>query len=448
MKRRQFLKSSFLAAGAGLMGCAASVKQQPNFVLIFVDDMGYGDMARTGHPTIATPNLDRLADQGVMMTQFYSASSVCSPSRAALLTGRYPIRTGITRVLFPHHDIGLPQTEKTCATLLKTKNYATACIGKWHLGHLPEFLPTSHGFDYYYGIPYSNDMDGSGRPPIPLMRNTEIIEQPCDQTTLTKRYTQEAVKFIQENQDGPFFLYLAHTMPHIPLFRSKAFVGRSKRGLYGDVIEEIDWSVGQVMAALEQAGAEKNTFLVFTSDNGPWSHKKQNGGSSGLLRGAKASTWEGGHREPFIARYPGVLPAGRMCTEVGTTMDLFTTIITLAGIPVPGDRPIDGKNILPVLQGTEKSPHDKFYYYWLEDLNAIRSGKYKLHFRKNIGGFQHGPCEPYELYDLLVDPSEQYDLAAEMPDVVERLTAEARAFDRKIKSLGESREILKKITGN
>ncbi|MBN2000674.1 sulfatase [candidate division KSB1 bacterium] len=427
------------------MGCSVSGKRQPNVVLIFVDDMGYGDMARTGHPTIATPNLDRLADQGVMMTQFYSAAAVCSPSRAALLTGRYPIRTGITRVLFPHHKIGLPPAEKTCATLLKTKNYATACIGKWHLGHLPEFLPTSHGFDYYYGIPYSNDMYGNSMPPIPLMRNTEIIEQPCDQTTLTKRYTEESVKFIQENKNKPFFLYLAHTMPHIPLARSKEFEDRSKRGFYGDVIEEIDWSVGQIMETLKQAGVEKNTFLVFTSDNGPWSHMKQNGGSSGLLRGAKASTWEGGVREPFIARYPGVLPAGRVCTEVGTTMDLFASILAMADIPVPDDRPVDGKNIIPVLQGTEKSPHEQFFYYWEETLNAIRSGKYKLHFRKNIGGFNHGPCDPYELYDLLVDPSEQYDLAADMPDVVERLTAEAREFDRKIRELRENNETLERI---
>jgi arylsulfatase A-like enzyme len=240
-----------LAGGIGAI--SAPETDRPNFIIIFADDMGYGDWGYAGHPTIRTPNLERMAREGVVMTQFYTAVAVCSPSRASLLTGRYFVRTGVHQVLYPFHDTGLPKTELTLATLLKQRDYATACVGKWHLGHHTDHLPTSHGFDTYFGIPYSNDMDDPkrGDPPVPLMRDTKIIEQPCDQTTLTRRYTEESIKFINANKDGPFLLYLAHTMPHVPLFRSEEFADASKRGLYGDVVEEVDWSVGQLLQALK-----------------------------------------------------------------------------------------------------------------------------------------------------------------------------------------------------
>ncbi|MBN2011524.1 sulfatase-like hydrolase/transferase [candidate division KSB1 bacterium] len=448
LNRRTFLKHSSLGLlGVSLMGCASKQQQSPNFVIIFIDDMGYGDTSRTGHPTISTPNLDRLADQGVTMTQFYSVAAVCSPSRAALLTGRYQIRNGVTKVLFPYHDVGLPKTEKTLASLLKQKSYATACIGKWHLGHHPEFLPTSHGFDYYYGIPYSNDMDVKewGGIPTPLMRNETIIEQPCDQTTITKRYTQESKKFIQEHKDKPFFLYLAHTMPHFPLFRSEKFVDISRRGLYGDVISELDWSVGQIMDCLKQQGLEKNTLLIFTSDNGPWTMKGVQGGSSGLLRGGKASTFEGGVREPFIARFPGKLPAGSINMEVATTMDLFTTCLTLAGVPVPDDRPIDGNDLMPVWRNEQSSKSDPVYFYWDDKLAAMRSGKYKLHFRKHIGNWVWVDCDPLELYDLEIDPSEKYEISAQFPEIVSRLTEQAEKFKKEIAERGENKELIEKL---
>lgn len=450
--RRTFLKNSALGlAGLGLSSvwrnCGKPSKGLPNFVIIFCDDMGYGDMARTGHPTIRTPNLDRMADEGVIMTQFYSAAAVCSPSRAALLTGRYPIRNGIVRVLFPHHAIGLPKDEITLAELLQQKGYATAAIGKWHLGHHPQFLPLNNGFDYYYGIPYSNDMDSPGRnePPIPLMRNEKIIEQPCDQDTISKRYTEEAIKFMEEHKNSPFFVYLAHTMPHVPLHCSDNFRGKSRRGLYGDVIEEIDWSVGQILESLKRFELDDNTLVIFTSDNGPWTMKNERGGSAGLFRGAKGSTWEGGVREPFIARFPGKLPQGTVCTEVGTTMDIFTTCLKLAGLEIPGDRPIDGKALLPVLKGESKSSHNILYYYWDDRLTAIRAGKYKLHFSKSIGNWKWADCDPYELYDLEVDPSEKYDLAAKKPEIVEKLTRQAGEFKANIARRGENKELIQQL---
>ncbi|MBN2413177.1 sulfatase [candidate division KSB1 bacterium] len=453
--RREFIrKAAFGAAGAIFSGmnfnCSRLTQTLPNIVIIFVDDMGYGDMTRTGHPTIRTPNLDRMASEGVMMTQFYTANPVCSPSRAALLTGRWPIRTGVVKVFFPFHNIGLPKNEITLADLLKTKNYATGCIGKWHLGHKKEYLPNSRGFDYYYGIPYSNDMDNErrGDPPIPVMRNEEIVEQPANQDLLTKNYTREAIQFIERNKDKPFFLYLAHTMPHFPLHVSDNFRDTSKRGLYGDVIEEIDWSVGQILDTLKRLGLEDNTFVVFTSDNGPWKIKKQDGGSAGLLRGYKATTWEGGMREPFIAKFPGRIPANTVTTEIGTTMDLFVTCLNLAGVAPPVDRTIDGHDMLPVLQGKEKSHTEKIFYYYNDKLNAIRVGHYKLHFRKSPGDYSWQDCDPYELYDLLTDPSEKYDLAAEKPEIVKQLSREADEFRAEIERKNENRDLIETLMKN
>ena len=303
--------------------------RSPNVIVIFTDDMGYGDIGVYGHPSIMTPNLDRMAFEGQKWTSFYSAANVCTPSRAALLTGRYPIRSGMSndkrRVLFPDSERGLPATELTIAEVLKEQGYHTAAIGKWHLGHLPAYLPTNHGFDYYYGIPYSNDMDRvndvdrveafwnpkSEYFNVPLMRNTEIIERPADQTTITKRYTEEAIQFIEQHKDSSFFVYLAHNLPHVPLFASGDFLGTSERGLYGDVIEEIDWSVGRIMDYLRQEGLDQNTLVVFTSDNGPWVIFNEQGGSAGLLYGAKGTSYEGGVRVPGIFWWPGTMTLNR-----------------------------------------------------------------------------------------------------------------------------------------
>ncbi|MHC4722418.1 MAG: sulfatase family protein, partial [Planctomycetota bacterium] len=296
MNRRNFLKTLCKGTAAAALAnystaplFAADKKKPPNIVVIFADDLGYGDLGSFGHPTISTPNLDRMAAEGMKFSQFYSAAPVCTPSRAALLTGRLPIRNGMCsdrrRVLFPNSAGGLPETEITIASALKTAGYATCCIGKWHLGHLSRFLPTRHGFDYYYGIPYSNDMK-----PCPLMRNEETIEVPADQTTLTRRYTEQALQFIQKNKHKPFFLYFPHTFPHIPLFASRNFKDTSLRGLYGDVVEELDWSVGKILDSLHKNHLAENTLVFFTSDNGPWLIMDLRGGSAGLLRGGKGST--------------------------------------------------------------------------------------------------------------------------------------------------------------
>ncbi len=310
----------------GLVAAAFAQDRPPNFVVIFADDLGYGDLGVYGHPTISTPNLDRMAAEGMRFTQFYVAASVCTPSRAGLITGRLPVRSGMasskSRVLFPDSTGGLPDSEITIAELLKRKNYATAAVGKWHLGHLPQYLPTQHGFDSYFGIPYSNDMDKvQPAPPrhelwgeaskseyfnVPLVRNEDEIERPAYQPTLTKRYTEEALAFIRKNREKPFFLYMPHTMVHVPLFRSEEFKGVSRRGLYGDAVEEIDWSVGRILDTLHELNLDENTLVVFTSDNGPWLTFDEQGGSAGLLRMGKGSTWEGGMREPGISGCRGL----------------------------------------------------------------------------------------------------------------------------------------------
>lgn len=405
----------------------------PNIIVIFADDLGYGDLGVYGHPTIQTPHLDQMAREGMKFTQFYVGASVCTPSRSALLTGRLPIRTGMSstkrRVLFPDSGGGLPASELTIAEALKERGYATACFGKWHLGHLPQFLPTRHGFDYYYGIPYSNDMEvvKRGDPPLPLMRNEETIEAPADQTTLTRRYTEEAIAFIEANKDHPFFIYYPQTFPHVPLFVSDAFKGKSARGLYGDVVEEIDWSVGQILQALKDKGLDNNTLVVFTSDNGPWLVKNEEGGSAGLLREGKGSTFEGGMREPAIFRWPGVIPAGKTQTALATTMDLLPTAVAMAGGSLPTDRTYDGQNLLPVLKGESRQGHETIFYYWGRELYAIRKGPWKAHFTTHVPyrGQPHIPHDPPLLYHLDHDPSEQFDRAADHPEVVADLISEA-----------------------
>ncbi len=425
----------------------------PNFIIIFTDDQGYEDIGCFGSPKIKTPHLDKMATEGRKFTSFYSANSVCSPSRAALMTGSYPTRVSVPGVLFPRHEIGLNPDEVTIAEVLKGKGYATACIGKWHIGHKPKFLPTRQGFDSYFGIPYSNDMtidpealladninlrngftadrikkEKPKKNLVPLMRNEEVIEYPCDQTTLTKRYTEEAVKFISENKDSPFFLYLPHTMPHIPLFASEQFKGKSKRGLYGDTIEEIDWSVGQILKSIKEKGIDQKTLVIYTSDNGPWKLDRGRGGSAYPLRGYKFQTYEGGMRVPCIMRWPGKVPEGTSCDEVAASIDLMPTIAKLAGAKILKDRKIDGKDIWPLMSGTEGavSPHDMYYYYKGNRLESARHGKWKI---RRSGK----KSQSVELYDLDSDISETKNLAKENEALVKDMIKKMNLFDEDLK---------------
>ena len=404
-------------------GAAASLiraqSRPPNIVFIYCDDLGYGDLGVYGSG-IRTPNLDRMAAEGARFTQFYSANPVCSPSRAALLTGRYPTRTGVPRVLFPTDTTGLALSETTLAQMLKGAGYRTMCIGKWHLGHHPQYLPTARGFDEYFGIPYSNDMT-----PRPLLHNTEQLEEPANLETLTPRYTEQAVRFIDRSAGGPFFLYLPHTFPHIPLAASPRFRGKSAFGLYGDVIEELDWSVGEVFAALRRTGADSNTLVMFSSDNGPWYQ-----GSPGALRGRKGSTYEGGVREPFLARFPGQIPAGLVCQGVSGTIDILPTVAKLTGAPLP-KAALDGIDIWPLMTGRRASIEREALLYFDDwNLQCARWGKWKLHFARYntfaynpapAGGRMNFPLRPPELYDIEADPMESYDAAPENPKVVSEI---------------------------
>lgn len=447
------------AAKLGLLGLsllvlpviqAWSQSSRPNFIIIFTDDQGYGDVGVFGHPTIQTPYLDQMAFEGQKWTGFYVAANVCTPSRSAIMTGRLPVRTGMysnkRRVLFPDSDGGLPAYEKTIASLLKESGYATAAIGKWHLGHLPQYLPTAHGFDSYFGIPYSNDMDRVNDVPymeafaepkfenfnVPLMRNIEIIERPADQNTITKRYTEEAIRFIESHREKPFFLYLAHSLPHVPLFASKDYLNTSDRGLYGDVIEEIDWSVGQILETLRTTGLDENTYVVFTSDNGPWLIFNEQGGSSGLLYGGKGTSYEGGVRVPTIVWGPGNVQPG-IIDQMGSTLDLLPTFCSLAGATIPSDRIYDGFDLSETWHQQTDSKRDEMFYYHGNRLFAVRKGAFKLYYYKNN---PMGYPEKLEelatptLFNLNTDPSERFDLAASHPEIIEeikKLTASHQA---------------------
>jgi arylsulfatase A-like enzyme len=437
--------------------------EKPNIVVIFCDDLGYGDLGCFGHPTIKTPNLDRMAHEGIKLTQFYSASPVCTPSRAALMTGRLPIRSGMCsdkrRVLFPNSKGGLPASEITVAEGLSQVGYKTACFGKWHLGHLPQFLPTNNGFDTYFGIPYSNDMDRLPSSPrgraafldpkseywnVPLMKDLEIVERPADQTTITKRYTQAAVDFITKNKDEQFFVYLPHSLPHVPLFRAAEFVGVSRRGLYGDVIQEIDWSVGQVLDTLRKLKLDKKTIVWFTSDNGPWLSYNDHGGSAGLLRSGKGTTWEGGMREPTIAWWPGTIPGGQVSGELGTTMDIYSTNLTLAGAQLPTDRVVDGKDLSAMLMGKAKSPRNQVYYYRGTRLMALRMGQWKAHFISQDSYVRNSKAVVHdipELYNLEVDPSEKYNVADKHPDVIQAIIDAAEVHKKTVKPVPSQLEL-------
>ena len=420
---------------------------KPNFIVIFCDDLGYGDIGVFGSPIIRTPNIDKMAIEGQKWTQFYVADPVCTPSRAALMTGRYPIRSGMTSskraVLFPDSANGLKQEEVTIAEVLKSEGYATGAVGKWHLGHLPKFLPQQQGFDSYYGIPYSNDMVNNGftghvyrknildpyfqapasRFNVALVENTTEIERPVDQTTITKRYTEKAIEFIDKNKNQQFFLYLAHSMPHIPLFASDEFIGRSKASLYVDVIEEIDWSVGQVLDALKRYNIDKNTIVVFSSDNGPWLSFKIHGGSAGPLRAGKGTTFEGGQRVPTVFWGPGIVKPG-VINQMGSTLDLINTFASLSGGKVPSDRKMDGHDLSKVLTEKAVSPRKDFYYWGFAQLHGYRTEQFKLHVKQREPVHYGRPTiilEKPELFNLRADISEKYDVAMDHPDLVDKM---------------------------
>lgn len=423
-------------------GAAAADTQPPNIVIIYADDLGYGDLGCYGSPVIRTPHLDRMAAEGLRFTDFYSGAEVCTPSRTALLTGRYATRSGMAgsrRVLFPNSKGGLPPAEITIAEALRESGYATAHVGKWHLGIHEGSRPLDQGFDQSFGLPYSNDMDGrpdlprgssgSPNPPadgwnVPLIHNGAIIERPADQTTLTRRYTENAVAFIREKKDRPFFLYFAHTFPHVPMFASDAFKGSSRAGIYGDAVEELDWSVGEVLATLRREGLAARTLVVFTSDNGPWLTMGDQGGSAGLLRDGKGSTWEGGMRVPGIFWMPGRIRPG-VTFQIASVLDLFPTTLALAGSKPPAGLELDGANIGPLLFDREPPRERPFMYYRGDTVYACRLGAWKAHFRTQTGYGQPDPeiHEPPLLFHLGRDPSEKRNVAADHPDVVARIEA-------------------------
>ena len=421
-----------------LLLCLAGVlsaAEKPNFILIFVDDLGYSDIGPFGSKLHRTPHLDRMASEGRKLTSFYVTANVCTPSRSSLMTGSYPRRVGLDEnekgqwVLFPGNQEGLHSNEVTLAEALKDVGYKTACVGKWHLGDQRAFLPTRQGFDSYFGIPYSNDMGHDSRkepyryPPLPLLRMEDVIEEEPDQRLITKRYTEEALRFIEESKDSPFFLYLAHTMPHWPQYSSEKFAGRSRNGKWGDTVEEIDWSTGQIFAKLEQLGIDRSTLVVFTSDNGG---ATRHGASNAPLRGGKGTTWEGGHRVCFLARWPGHVPAGTASDELAISVDILPTFAAMAGAEVPVDRVIDGKDIGPLLLSEKPgpTPHLAYYYYFMTHLNAVRSGRWKLHVARMGGRYpDYEPNPILELYDLSSDVGETRNVANAFPQVVDRLKA-------------------------
>lgn len=429
MTRRRFLHGTLGAAGAAWLSSrrvdAQESKRPPNVIFIYCDDMGLGDIAPYGS-TIETPNLTRMAEEGALFRQFY-ASPVCSVSRASLLTGRYGVRAGIPGVLQPWDKYGLSTSEATIADVLKTRGYRTACIGKWHLGTQAQHLPTARGFDEYFGIPYSNDQE-----PSVMMRGTQVVEAPVDQDSVTQKYTQTALDFIQRSKDNPFFLYLAHTAPHMPLGASREFRGKSPLGLYGDAIMELDWSTGKIFELLSNLGLDDNTLVIFSSDNGPWFQ-----GSPGGLRGRKGETLEGGLRVPMLARFPGVIPAGRKVKAFASTLDILPTLAGFAGADLPSN-PLDGVDIRPLLTGTAEEVDRPLYLYFQEyDIQCARLGKWKLHVARSNGpAFAPPPAEGRmnlrlifpELYNLELDPSESYNVAADNPKVVADIQAKINAM--------------------
>jgi arylsulfatase A len=435
--------SCLLAAALLAFSHPAQAAEKPNVVLIFADDLGINELSCYGRQDQPTPNLDRMAAEGMRFTQFYSAAEVCTPSRAALLTGRLPPRSGMCsnkrRVAFPNTTGGLPADEVTIAELLKADGYATACIGKWHLGHLPQYSPLENGFDYYFGLPYSNDMDRVPMAPkgraafldpkseywnVPLLKNREIVEQPANQHTLTRRYTDEAIGFIRQHKEQPFFVYLPHTMPHVPLFVSDDVPGSTRRGLFGDVIWELDQEIGRILKTLRDEGLAEKTLVLFTSDNGPWLTQGEQGGSAGLLKDGKGSTWEGGMRVPCLAWMPGTVPSGIVNAELASTLDFLPTICSLTGVEPPRERRLDGYDVLATLKG-KPSPRREMFFYRGFELMAVRLGAWKAHFQTQ-SGYGQPLAERHDsplLFNLEVDPSERFNVAAANPEVLREIDA-------------------------
>jgi arylsulfatase A-like enzyme len=437
------------------------LSKTPNIVLIFMDDMGYGDLSCYGASTYRTPNIDKLANEGIRFTNFLATQPICTASRTALMTGCYPNRVNLTAALMPYHKTGIHENEKTLAELLKEQSYATGIFGKWHLGHHKQFLPLQHGFDEYVGLPYSNDMwpifyDGgkspaghskNDMPNLPLYSNNDKIKEIStleDQANLTTLYTEKAIDFIEKNKKKPFFLYLPHSMPHVPIAVSDKFKGKSKQGLYADMMMEIDWSVGEIMETLRKNKLEENTIVIFTSDNGPWLSFGNHAGSSGGLREGKQTSFEGGHRVPCIMKWKGITPRGVICNSLATNMDIYPTIASLCKGKIP-EHTIDGKDLSAIIRGDmEATPRQVFYYYYLKNsLQAVRKGNWKLilpheslTFEGQVVKDNGFPGEggskikmPKALYDLRRDPGERQDLQAKYPEIVaelEKIASEAR----------------------
>jgi arylsulfatase A len=475
VNRREFLKSltagSLTVFGAAFLpGCNVEsifekkpAAQKPNFIFILTDDQGYTDVGVYGAEGFKTPNLDRMAAEGMIFTDFHTGGPICSPTRASFITACYPQRVGMEYALAPiegrigglEGNIGISSDELTIAESLKQNGYATACFGKWHLGHQKKFLPVHHGFDEYFGIPTSNGLTSSlpgneavGLPDkLPVVEDDEIIGYDPDISQLTTIYTERSIKFIEKNKNRPFFLYLAHAMPHVPIAVSDKFKGKSQQGLYGDVIMELDWSVGKIFKTLKDNDIDKNTIVMFTSDNGPWLAYGNHAGSAWLLREGKVTTFEGGMRVPFIVRWPKKIPKGGVCKELVTIMDVFPTVAYLTGSKLP-EKKIDGKNIWPLLAGDKdaKSPHEAFYYYFLSELQAVRSGKWKLHFphyyyhvpQPGMDGVR-GETAPANielaLFDLENDIEEKVNVADKYPEIVEKLS---KLADQMRDDLGDS----------
>lgn len=410
-----------------------ALDKPPNIIFILADDLGYGDLSSFGSTTIATPNIDKLAENGLTLTDYYAASSVCSPSRAAFLTGRYPYRTGMSSVIYNDSMDGLPPAEITIAEQLQKAGYSTAAIGKWHLGHLDRFMPWNQGFDEFYGLPFSNDMGN-----LYFYENQNILYEPVDQHYLTQRYTNKALDFIERHQEQPFFLYLAHSMPHVPLYASPKFEGKSKGGLYGDVVEELDDSTGKIIAKLTALNLLDNTLVVFTSDNGPWLMMKDHGGSAGSLRDGKTVSFEGGQRVPAVVHWPTVISAGKSYSGIVNMMDWYTTLSKLAGVPLPNDRAIDGLDILPILTEQKGDPAREFFYLSSSKLKVegYRQGKWKFKLARSgyprfldailkLNLYGH----PELLFDLDSDPEEKHNLADQYPERANQMRERIVAFE-------------------
>ena len=406
-----------------LIQCFYSFGQKPNIVYIFADDLGYGDLSCYGAKDINTPNIDQITKKGIKFTEFYSASSVCSPSRAALLTGRYPQRMGINTVFFSESFTGIPDKEITIPEILKEKGYATGIVGKWHLGHHSKYLPLQHGFDEYFGIPYSNDMES-----VVYMRGNEVESYKVKQQYITKTYTKEAQKFITKNKDNSFFLYIAHSMPHVPLYASEEFIGTSKRGLYGDVVQELDWSVGQILKSLREHGILENTLIVFSSDNGPWLAMKEDGGSAGDLREGKTFTFDGGMKVPTVAMWKNRIPQGIINTEVASQMDWFPTIANITGSSIPKGLVIDGLDISKVLTDKGNRKNSDLLFLDGKQLQGYRSGQWKV--KLPYKGFRGNKWKQFVkahdtlLFNLNTDPGEKNNLFEKYPEKAKEILKE------------------------